>query len=249
MTLARTAPALLTTLTLLISTAAGAADQCGSCAFFDCLSSVIKHKEAIRTGYDELATKWDQIAKRRGGYWVSSGQVPRDVIDLESLPQRDRATALAALRADQAQFGRDEEQMTSTIGAPAGCGFDGAQNLEISTETVTACAIDMVKAKAVELAVPCKDLYEIAMQHEAIHVQMCNTRKARRIMPAKLQTASGKAREEVQAYEEEIPKIKDLIRISLNESFPISIDPASVIGGATSNRNPASLRADSSFGR
>src|ERR1051326_5252424 len=152
----RTAPALLAVVALLVGTPVSGADQCGSCAFFECLSNVIKQKEAIRIGYADLAKKWDEWAKQRGEYWVSAGLVPRDVIDLETLPQNNRAAAMAAIREQQAQFGRDEEEMTAKIGTPTGCGFARDQNLELSTETVLTCAIDMQKAKVVELAVPCR---------------------------------------------------------------------------------------------
>src|SRR5262249_19646681 len=74
------------------------------------------------------------------------------------------------------------------------------------------CSIDMLKAKKAEAASPCKELYEIAFRHEALHMQQCQERKGNKALPTVMLTPAGKAREEAAAYAQEIAELKKLLK-------------------------------------
>jgi hypothetical protein len=180
---------------------------CVRCEYVDCIAGTIKQKEALRDGYLQLARKWEKVAP----YTMESGQrVPFEVVDLATLAQSSaRRSMMEGLVAEHAVLQRDEEEMAARIGPPTGCGYDPNVSVQMWTDTVTTCKTSNMDVA--RRAMPCKELADIALGHEARHSIECNKRKGDRAVPVKLQTPLGKAREEAQAYQEEIDKLRDLL--------------------------------------
>jgi hypothetical protein len=180
---------------LLSSSALAQKESCKQCKYIECLKSAIKQKETMMQGYGNLAGNW-------AAAW------PGDVIDLEQVPQPQRLETMAKLNQQFTQLRNDEESLANAVGPPKKCGF--TDNVEMSTDSVQ-CLIDMTKAAHAEQAVPCKEIYDIAFRHEAMHLQKCQERKGNRTLPAKLLTPAGKAREEMAGYAQEIAELKKLL--------------------------------------
>jgi hypothetical protein len=182
--------------------------------FADCIGNTIGFKEALMRGYNELARKW-------GKFWTStdSGQrVELTEIDWGKMNEASKRSTLEALSAEFRQFAKDEEEMTSKIGAPKGCGYEFySGTLAMKTDPLS-CKINMTLAKQVEEAVPCKDLYQIAFRHEVMHLQKCQAR----LNGKKLLTPAGLALEEAEGYAQEIAKLKTLLKANCDSKEPSS---------------------------
>ena len=179
-------------------------ETCKQCKFAECIKNSIKQKEAMRAAYEGLAQKWDR-------FWTSNqgGQTtPLSQIDLENLNPNSRPVTISTLKDEFEVFNRETGEVTARVGAPAGCAYAG--EVEMVTNSVT-CNTDMLKARAAEQAVPCKELYEIAFRHEAMHLERCQNRKGNKLIPTVLLTPAGQAREEVAAYTQEIGELKKLL--------------------------------------
>lgn len=181
-------------------------ETCKQCKFAKCIKNTIKQKEALAAAYTALANKWDKFWVRGEG----ENRVPVNSIDLESLDMAARGPTSANLARDYKQFEKDESEMAARIGAPAECGF-GDADVEMATDII-ACKIDLAQAKQAEQAMPCKELYDIAFRHEALHLEACQKRKGEKIIPPVRLTPAGKAREEAQAYAREIAELKALVK-------------------------------------
>ncbi|MFO1464299.1 MAG: hypothetical protein U1F66_11030 [bacterium] len=182
-------------------------ETCKQCKFAGCVKSAIKQKEAMRDGYSELATKWEK-------FWVNTDKerrAPLDQINLQKLYPMFRITTMTLLNSEFTALRKDEEDLAVRIGPPAGCGYSPTESLEIETDSVQ-CSIDMLKARKAEEAAPCKELYDIAFRHEALHMQKCQQRKGNKALPTVMLTPAGKAREEAAAYGQEIAELKKLLK-------------------------------------
>jgi hypothetical protein len=179
------------------------------CKWRACVESTIEQKKDLVQVYERLASEWAKKQRKDLGQFYERPESD-GVIDLEKLPLEKRQQALAALRATQAAFGQDEEKATIGVGAPAGCGLPPGVELGMATDTV-GCRIDHVAADRVRKLLPCRELGDFAYQHETFHLARCNERKGDRAIPAKLQTPAGKAREEIEAYSQEIAKLETLL--------------------------------------
>jgi len=182
-------------------------ETCKQCKFASCIRSAIKQKEAMRDAYSELAKKWEK-------FWVNTDKgtpTPLDQINLQKLYPTSRILTLGLLNSEFTQLRKDEEELATRIGAPAGCGYSPTESLEMETDSIK-CSIDMLKARKAEEASPCKELYEIAFRHEALHMQKCQQRKGDKALPTVMLTPAGKAREEAAAYAQEIAELKKLLK-------------------------------------
>lgn len=182
-------------------------ETCKQCKFANCIRSAIKQKEALRNAYNDLAKKWDK-------FWVDTDKAPPtplDQINLQKLYPASRLMTLGLLNSEFTQLRKDEEELATRIGAPTGCGYSPTESLEMETDSIQ-CTIDMLKARKAEQASPCKELYEIAFRHEALHMQKCQQRKGNHKLPTVMLTPAGKAREEAAAYAQEIAELKKLLK-------------------------------------
>ncbi|MFO1464064.1 MAG: hypothetical protein U1F66_09810 [bacterium] len=199
--------ALLTLQTVTAYNALAQKETCKQCKFAGCIRSAIKQKEAMRDAYSELAKKWEK-------FWVNTDKgmrTPLDQVNLQKLYPTARILTLGLLNSEFTQLRKDEEELATRVGAPAGCGYSPTENLEMETDSIK-CSIDMLKARKAEDASPCKELYEIAFRHEALHMQKCQQRKGNKALPAVMLTPAGKAREEAAAYAQEIAELKKLLK-------------------------------------
>ncbi len=181
-------------------------ESCKKCEFIKCIKNTIKQKEALRAGYAELARKWEKI-------WVNADAqppVPLNSIDMEALNQASRIPTFAQLKTHFIMLRNQEEEMASGVGAPQGCGYDPSQNYEMETDSIF-CNINMAKARQAQEAAPCQEIGEIAFRHEAMHLQRCQQRKGEKKLPTVVLTPAGKAREEMEAYTQEIAELKKLL--------------------------------------
>ena len=201
--------------------------------FGDCIKNTIGFKEALMQGYKELARKW-------GKFWTStdSGQrVELTEIDWGKMNEASKRSTLEALSAELKQFAKDEEEMTSKIGAPKGCGYEFySGTLAMKTDPLS-CKINMTLAKQVEEAVPCKDLYQIAFRHEVMHLQKCQAR----LNSKKLLTPAGLALEEAEAYAKEITELEKLLKANCDSTQPSS---SSGIGATAQSTGAVTASAD-----
>jgi len=182
-------------------------ETCKQCKFAGCVRSAIKQKAAMRDAYSELAKKWDK-------FWVNTDtgtSTPLDQINLQALVPVSRVLTMSLLNLEFTQLRKDEEDLATRVGAPAGCGYNPNESLEMETNSIK-CEMDLLKAKKAEAASPCKELYEIAFRHEALHMQKCQDRKGNQALPAVMLTPAGKAREEAAAYAQEIEELKKLLK-------------------------------------
>jgi len=181
-------------------------ETCKQCKYAKCVKASIKQKEAMRDAYNQLASKWDK-------FWTNTDKgtpTPLDQVNLQKLNPVSRLMTLGLLNSEFTQLRKDEEELATRIGAPAGCGYSPTESLEMETDSIQ-CSIDMLKARNAEQASPCKELYEIAFRHEALHMQKCQQRKGNNKLPTVMLTPAGKAREEAAAYNQEIAELKKLL--------------------------------------
>ena len=176
--------------------------ECRFGAFGDCIRNTIENKRALMEGYKKLASKW-------GKFWTSteSGQrVELNTINFKTLFGESKRSTLEALLDELDQFKTDVEEMSAKIGPTKGCGYEfSSESLEMETDPLE-CKINMVKAKRVEEAVPCNDLYKNALRHEVMHLNKCEQRKSKGL----LLTPRGLALEEAEGYAQEIAELEKL---------------------------------------
>ena len=174
--------------------------SCKNIEFVECIKNMITQKEAMIKVYTNLAKKWGIAFVNT----ESGERVPLDVIDFSKLKQEFRTSMLVDLLEKHRDFSKDEEAMTSEVGSAAGCGFAPNAVIEMYTDEAH-CEIH--NAESVRQAMPCKELFDIAQMHEVFHATKCEERKGNRLML----TPAGKARGEIQAYENEISELRKLL--------------------------------------
>ena len=92
--------------------------------------------------------------------------------------QRLGLQALANVKSAFDRFETAEQQRTSgDVVATSHCGL-GELEIELKTDS-TQCVIDVKKLDRAREALPCRDLYEMAAQHERFHFDRCQQRKGR----------------------------------------------------------------------
>jgi hypothetical protein len=178
--------------------------SCVRCKYRRCIESTIEQKRKLEAGYLQLAREWQ-------GAWVESGtRAPLNEVDLATLqPQSRRLATLTELARQHERFAVEVEDLASRIGPPADCNYDPAQSVEMSTDVVN-CAITGLREA--EGKVPCRELFEIARRHEAAHLARCQARKGGKTIPSRILTPAGQAREEAEAYREEIGELGALLK-------------------------------------
>jgi hypothetical protein len=180
-------------------------ESCNACKYRACLESLLEQKKSLREGYENLAQKWE-------GKWLDAEGKPRAQVDLEAdYPDLEmRKQILAVLASQMLVFDSDVRVMMNVrLKAPDRCGI--TDKLEMSTDSVL-CVIDVPKMEETEKASPCKEVFEIAKQHEALHQERCALRKGARARPAVRLPPAGLAREEAAAYALEITELDKVYR-------------------------------------
>ena len=205
------------------STAWSDDEDCIQCKHVDCIKGNIRRKKAMADGYDRIAEKF-------GRAWLDAATgKPAEVIDLRTryATDKERADAYLQIKDQYKSYTQDEEALSLQAGAPEGCpvsnavGADGeGPSAGTNTETCEISGLPEVMADA-----PCRQLGELAAQHEAIHEQSCELRRKKlvslvdpvtgnkvRDAPSQILTPAGKAREEAQAYRMEVQKLEEILK-------------------------------------
>jgi hypothetical protein len=187
-------------------------DDCLQCKHADCIKGLIHQKQQMASGYDALAHKWDRLLKIDGA--------AADTINFNTIPDIDeRAMFYRGLLKDFKAIAMEERDLASRVGPAAGCGPFEA---EVSTDTYASCEIN---ARSLQDAIdnaPCRQIGELMKRHETLHHDRCVARKRTgghmwqpnglpKPMPAVMQTPSGHAREEAEAYRMEIGVLQTLL--------------------------------------
>jgi len=202
---------------------ARAAEDCVQCKHVDCLKGLIRQKTALAAGYDALAAKWAPLVKVDGK--------PADVVNFNSVKDPvQRATFYREMLRLLDVFQKQEDEMASDVGPPAGCGFKPGVSAE--TDTFATCIIDPPKLGAAKAQAPCRQIAELIERHEGMHHTQCLVRRdarnvgsywaysvegrngddgAVKYFPPLMQSPAAHAREEAAAYRMEVEALKPLV--------------------------------------
>lgn len=191
---------------VLLSPPADAAGKpsCKECADWEmCREDLIRQKKALRAVYEQLAARWEIAFVDTS---VEGSRTPLDVVDLLTVEEVSWPKLLANLRLHFDNFAQAEEAATREVPPPRFCGL-GSSPIEMATDSNN-CVVEGEKAMHAKQTLPCREIYDIALGHEGLHVSQCLKRKGKRPRTSKLLTPAGRAREEVQAYTQEIEELQ-----------------------------------------
>ncbi len=183
----------------------GKKESCATCTYVPCIKALIQQKQALQEIYGKMAAEYGKFYFQTD---ASGNRVPVDSLDSSSMSLEDKAYLFKLY----ANYAEKETEMTAGIEVPHECGFEESTGVEIGTGTLT-CQMDNAAAARFEEAMPCPELYTIALSHEAVHIQACQKRQhgGSKGGPILL-TPVGKAKEEIAAYQIEIKMLNDLLK-------------------------------------
>ncbi|MBZ5525928.1 MAG: hypothetical protein LAP21_27200 [Acidobacteriia bacterium] len=178
--------------------------SCLACEYVPCIRESIEQKKKLKEVYGRLVAEFGKF------YFQTNAKGEREPVDTIN----GGATSLEDfqyLLKVHASYTEKENEWTSTIEAPPSCHYDSSLNLQLSTHAFN-CQLDVAAANVLESAVPCHELYDLAIAHEQVHINACLGRKDKgKPRGDLLITPAGKAREEMAAYDMEIAKLTDLL--------------------------------------
>jgi hypothetical protein len=166
---------------------------------------MITQKESLKEGYENLAKLWESK-------WLDPSGKPKLTVDVEKeyADQKMRLNVLSVIASQMEVLASQVRVMMSTrLTVPDKCGI--TQPIEMSTDSIT-CVINPNQMTEAEKALPCKEIYDIALRHEVLHKTRCDQRKGDRNLPVVRQTPAGYAREEADAYVQEIDDLQKLLK-------------------------------------
>jgi hypothetical protein len=165
---------------------------------------MITQKESLKEGYENLAKLWESK-------WLDPSGKPKLTVDVEKeyADQKMRLQVLGVIASQMEVLASQVRVMLGNrLSVPEKCGI--TQPIEMSTDSIT-CVINTQQMIDTEKALPCKELYDIALRHEVLHKTRCDQRKGGRTLPVIRQTPAGYAREEADAYAQEISDLQKLL--------------------------------------
>jgi hypothetical protein len=179
--------------------------SCSACEYVKCIRETIEQKKKLQAVYQQLENSFGKF------YFETTADGQRQPVDTLD-GGTTNPEGLQYLLQVHASYSKKEQELTEGIDAPPSCHYDGSQNLELSTNVFT-CRLDPVAAAdALAAAVPCHQLYDLAMGHEGVHINACLAREGKGSHNANLLlTPYGKAKEEIEAYQMEIDKLNQLL--------------------------------------
>jgi hypothetical protein len=194
--------------------------SCKECVDWDaCRDDLIRQKRALRAVYEQLAAQWEI---RYVDTSVEGVRRPLDVVDLLSIDEASWPRLLGDLREHFEEFEVAEDLATRDIPPPRFCGL-GSIAIEMETDSVT-CVIDPDKMMLAKQALPCREIYDRALDHEVFHLKQCLNRRGKRPITSRLLTPAGKAREEAQAYAQEIEELAKVEGAKIRAPGPVRED-------------------------
>jgi len=178
--------------------------SCSACDYVPCIRESIEQKKKLKEVYGRLANEFGKF------YFQTNAKGEREPVDTINGGTAGLEGFEYLLKV-HASYTAKENEWTSSIEAPPSCHYDGSLNLQLATHAFN-CQLDVPAATALESAVPCHELYDLAMEHEQIHINACLSRKDKgKPRGDLLITPAGKAKEEMAAYDMEITKLTDLL--------------------------------------
>jgi hypothetical protein len=194
--------AALASLLLLLATgqpAWAAQDSCDQCKYLKCLKSTVERKQNLIQVYQGLQNFWQSRNLDANGK-------PLAEFSTANVAESQRAAVIQAYIEQLSEFAKMEKARTEEVPPPEGCGYpnDPSKIAEPGTNILTCETTGVVEARAQQ---PCKELADLIAQHEGVHQQACEKRKA----VGKLLTPAGKAADEIAAYQVEIAAINKII--------------------------------------
>lgn len=182
------------------------APSCSACEYVKCLRETIDQKKKLQDVYRRLENLYGKFYFQTN---AKGGRDPVDTIDGGATSKEDFGYFLQV----HAQYSKKEAEFTESVETPPSCHYDGSKNLELVTNVLT-CKLDPVSAlNELAAAVPCHQLYDLAVEHEGIHLNRCLARQGKGSHNGSLLiTPYGKAKEEIEAYDMEIGKLNSLLQ-------------------------------------
>jgi hypothetical protein len=179
--------------------------SCSACEYVPCLKESIKQKEELKKVYGRLANEFGKF------YFQTNAKGTREPVDTLNGGVTSMEDFQYLLKV-HASYTAKENEYTAAVETPPSCHFDSSLNLQLSTHAFN-CQLDVAAATALETAVPCHELYDLAMEHEQVHINACLARKDKGTPKGSLLiTPAGKAKEEMAAYDVEIAKLTTLLQ-------------------------------------
>ena len=175
------------------------------CKHATCIENLITQKESLKEGYENLVKLWESK-------WLDPSGKPKMTVDVEK-DYADQKMILQVLGVIASQMEVIASQVRVMMGnrltVPEKCGI--TQPVEMSTDSIT-CVINAHQMSEAEKSLPCKEIYDIAVRHEVLHKTRCDQRMQGRSLPVIRQTPAGYAREEADAYAQEIGDLQKLLK-------------------------------------
>jgi hypothetical protein len=177
------------------------------CTYADCVKAMIEHKRQMKAVYERLTSKYAKFYTAVGD---DGTRTPMETVDSAVWAKSKEGGVAGFLDVVERLniFVKDASDQTDKVGAPPACGIDPNQNLSMWTHAINC---ETHYSPAVEAALPCNDLWNSAVRHEALHSARCEARKTAGEKHGRVYiTPYGLAREEMAAYDQEIGELTAL---------------------------------------
>jgi len=197
-------------------------ESCMDCKWYRCIKQQIALKEAFVNMYNEIAEQYAKLYRAKN---EKGEEVPAEAIEdfaaaetpyVTDKDGKQQKVDTDALKKAGMEYYKRMGKLMETVRmrsedvkgknkCPA-CPLDSLIGEQISTNQSN-CTSDANEYKKFAAAVPCRELAEIALQHEGYHSQRCDERKKEN----KLLTPYGFSLEEATAHELELELLVELL--------------------------------------
>lgn len=197
-------------------------ESCMQCKFLPCLKELLSQKKMMISIYQGIRNFWAPHAEYDTGRPVAE-------MSFTGMPKGTRDMVYLVIMKQLAQYRIMEESRTSQVPAPEGCGFPNGAEIGAATDSLDTCTIDPALLLKAMNAMPCKELANLIVAHESLHVTRCAARKVgkawiysppplkegdavpARYLPPRIITPYGKAAEEMAGYQIEVDALEKMI--------------------------------------